>query len=739
MCLVFLFLLISGSFYAQGLKQRFVHANPPVLKIGDDSSKLGFVGGMRSPAFATVDLDLDGKVELVVKDFYSRRVQVFKILKDDQGNVSYAYAPELDDVLPEMGDFFFFRDYNNDQKPDLLTGSNRVILYINESTEDSVIFTTSSKFLKYTKDGSSRVISFKTSEQPGVALVDDDNLLDLLIFNDDGSRVVFYRNTSTGSGDPTFEIASDKWGYFLESGVNSEIQLGVKKKQGHPGSKILPLDYDNDGDIDLLLSDVSSANVTFLRNGRKDLGLKVDSMVEVIKEFPKDQPIDIPSFPSLSLADFDQDGDLDLVSSKGSTSPVMNGLVWAYENIADNGFDFQLSSKSFMQESMIDVGFGSMPTTFDYDADGDLDLFVSGINHKGSGVFDPQVGFLYLYENVGTPTNPIFQLKDADYMSLSDRSYDFFSATFGDIDNNGTIDLVLGIANGKIHYFKNEKKIGELASFEGSPVILKDLDVGVNARPIVYDVDGDKKNDLLIGESSGNINYWKGKGDGTFEEVSDEWGGVKTNTQYWQILKDDKGEVVDSVLAYLPQGSSKPTIADIDNDGKPDLLVGSTWGRMYLYPELDFSKSTAFVRAKDWFYSPYLNQAIEKDLGSNTAPHLADINNDGKIDLLVGSMRGGVEFYGVDSVVVGIEEREIANGSLDIALYPNPSSGQVNFANQSNEKVSVALWSLSGTLVGEFELTAGETGTRNVSKGAFIVRFTSKQGSLVKRLIVVAE
>ena len=692
---------------------------------------------MRSPSFGTIDLDLDGRPELVVKDFYSRRVQVFKILEKD-GVVSHKYEPQLDDVLPDMGDFFLFTDYNKDGKLDLFTGSNQIKLYLNESTEDSVIFTKPKKNLKYLDDNTPLSISFKTSEQPGIALVDDDDLLDILIFNDDGSRVVFYRNTSKGSGEPTFEKVSEKWGYFLESGVNSEIQLGVKKK-GHPGSKILPLDYDQDGDVDLLLSDVSSANVTFLRNGRKDLKLKVDSMVEVVKNFPESQPIEIPYFPSLSLADYDLDGDLDLLSSKGSNSPVMNGLIWVYDNVAENGFDFRLKTKSFLQEHMIDVGNGSMPTTYDYDADGDLDLFVSGINHKEGGVFDPQVGFLQLYENIGTVSDPIFELRDRDYHNLSQRSFDFLSATFGDVDNDGSDDLVLGIANGKVIYFKNQKKSSEPAQFNTSSTEPENLDVGVNARPLVYDVDGDGKNDLIIGESNGNLNYWKGIGDGKFEEVTQEWGGVKTNTYYWRKIKNDKGEVVDSVVAYLPEGSSKPTIADIDNDGKPDLLVGSTWGRMYLYPELDLSTGNKFLRALDWFYSPYLDQAIEKDLGSNTAPHLADINGDGQYELLVGSIRGGVEVYGVDSVVVGIEERHRKGSDLEIAMYPNPSNGSVAFINQTNEPVKVTLWNLSGTETASFDLFNGEMVNRNIAPGTFIVRFRGNQKSQVKRLIVIAD
>lgn len=734
--LVLFFVLGAHSLWSQGLKQRFVSATPPLVKIGNDTSRLGFVGGTRSPSFGSVDLDLDGIPEMVMKDYNSRRVQVFKIV-DNGGEIEYQYAPALEEALPKLEDFFFFRDYDQDGKPDLFTGSNRITLYMNESTDDSVIFTRFKRNLLF-KSGSSEIpITFKTSEQPGVALVDDDNLLDVLVFNDDGSRVVMYRNISSIGEPPLFELATDKWGYFLESGLNADIQLGVKKKAGHPGSKILPIDYDQDGDIDLLLSDVSSAEVTYLRNGRKDFNAKVDTMVEVVKQFPPGQPINVPSFPSLSLVDFDLDGDMDLLTSKSSTSPAINGLVWAYENVGDKAYDFQLTTKSFLQEEMIDIGFGSIPTTFDVDADGDLDLFISGINHDGGGVFDPQVGYINYFENIGTPTDPMFELKDNDFMNLSQRSYDFLCATFGDIDNDNKVDLVIGLYNGSVIYFKNQSGPDQPANFVSEPVNIEPIDVGTNARPLVYDVNGDQVNDLIIGEGAGTLNYWKGTGGGSFEEVTQEWGRVTTKTFYWKQERNNQGIVVDSSKVFLVQGSSKPTIADIDDDGKPDLLVGSTWGRMYLYPELDLSSET-FIQAGEWYYSPYLNEAIDKDIGSNTAPHLVDINSDGKIDLLVGNTHGGVEFFGVDSVVVGIEEFLVSKGDLGTSMFPNPANGTVQFANHSNSEINVTIWEISGAEVMQFRVGEKASRTQRLEGGTFLVRFTGKDAVRFERLIVIS-
>jgi glutamine amidotransferase-like uncharacterized protein len=86
---------------------------------------------------------------------------------------------------------------------------------------------------------------------------------------------------------------------------------------------------------------------------------------------------------------------------------------------------------------MIDVGDYSVPAFADYDADGDLDLFIG--TYTGPNF----IGTVYHYENSGTPSAPSFKFITKDFANLSQLSSYNTKPQFADMDADGNMDLVI--------------------------------------------------------------------------------------------------------------------------------------------------------------------------------------------------------------------------------------------------------------------------------------------------------
>ena len=69
------------------------------------------------------------------------------------------------------------------------------------------------------------------------------------------------------------------------------------------------------------------------------------------------------------------------------------------------------------------------------------------------------------------------------------------------------VDLLLGNADGTLIFYKNTSS-GAVPVFVFSSPNFQSIDIGNNSIPQIVDVNRDGKNDLLIGERSGVLNYF---------------------------------------------------------------------------------------------------------------------------------------------------------------------------------------------------------------------------------------
>ena len=144
----------------------------------------------------------------------------------------------------------------------------------------------------------------------------------------------------------------------------------------------------------------------------------------------------------------------------------------------------------------------------DLDSDGDLDLAVGTGN-----------GTIRYFENTGTSIAPVFVERTGaanPFAGITGSGSDQNVATpsFGDLDEDGDLDLLVGQYGGAVRYFENTGSDTAPAFVErtGSGNPLASVDVGDPgwSAPTTVDINADGNLDIVIGEYDGTINFYKG-------------------------------------------------------------------------------------------------------------------------------------------------------------------------------------------------------------------------------------
>ena len=196
----------------------------------------------------------------------------------------------------------------------------------------------------------------------------------------------------------------------------------------------------------------------------------------------------------------------------------------------------------------------------DFDGDGAKDL-ITGENY----------GCIRFYRNTGTDSNPQF----SGYTLLEVGGSDYY-CTNGfsmpevvDWDNDGVLDVICGDGGddtgGRVYLLHNTGS--NAAPVFPSAQAIPNVNVGAYGRasPTVVDWNGDGDKDLLVGETYGKVYYYENTGTDSSPSFTSG-----------QPLK--AGGSTLSVGYY-----ARPTVADWNSDGTPDLLVGSYDGKVWYF------------------------------------------------------------------------------------------------------------------------------------------------------------
>jgi tetratricopeptide (TPR) repeat protein len=243
----------------------------------------------------------------------------------------------------------------------------------------------------------------------------------------DPATDVLYRNR----GDGTFE--------------NVTVSAGINHARGS-GLGVVAVDVNSDAWPDLLVANDGNANILWINNGD---GTFTDQALLAGAAYNGSGMAEAGM--GVSAADFDEDGDHDLILThllgEHNTLLVNDGAGWFDDHTARFGMD---------RPSRHLTGFGVQ--WFDLEGDGDLDLFAANgavkIAEQYADRHYPYMNPDLLMVNEGPPR-----------FILSDRSVDAGSAVttptasrgaaFGDLDNDGDVDVVVTQSHGAARILLN--------------------------------------------------------------------------------------------------------------------------------------------------------------------------------------------------------------------------------------------------------------------------------------------
>ena len=690
-----------------------------------------YLGGLNNPFAQTMDLNLDGFEELWVAD----RNGMVNMIYQRQNN-QWVYDEDLSQGLPLIDNWHLLLDFDEDGIKDLFTFSStsnpRGIIFYYGKIVDNRIHFERADFSQFTFD----ILSYESrpnkftniyvdpADLPAIADVDLDGDIDILSFGTGGLTIHFYRNMQVeenrAPGDYHFVLDDSCWGKVVEDGLSATIILGAdtmtcgsalldpRVEIRHAGSSLLLNQRNGDNRPDLLVGDVGTTTLINLF----DSGNARQAFIEAFEiDFPiETQRVDIPIFPFPMLVDFDVDGVQDLLVAPGDIGNSDNiNTLWYYRNTGTDDLSvYELKSKQTLGDQMFDFGSYSYPAILDINADGFKDIIVGT-----RGTYPEEItsdARLVLLQNMNGQG---FKIMDPDYLGLS--VYQSETSTFlpaaGDLDSDGDVDLLIGEASGRLIYLENTAGKNNAVEFESPVLPYQNLDVGIQSSPTIFDVNQDGLMDLVVGESNGNLNYFVNKGSSgnpSFEEIADNefFGAIDTRRPGFFF------------------GSSAPFL--YAEEGALFLLTGSeVLGiQKYLIEDL----SAAFTKTDSLFGNIWQGHSVNISM--------ADLNNNGKLEAVIGNARGGISIYetGIDDMKTSTAIELLAQ---DVRIFPNPAQNTINIQIDLSDQMEYTLYNVSGHSIDESEFISNRTITvSHFREGVYFLQIRSQSKVYTHKVVI---
>jgi len=398
----------------------------------------------------------------------------------------------------------------------------------------------------------------------------------------------------------------------------------------------------------------------------------------------------------------------------GLATTPMNGQSFA-EPVA-NPFSLSPSNTFINIHNLVDL-----------DNDGDMDLLLGEYGNN-------YISELVYYENIGTASEPSFGSAQTSPFGLDLQSeYAIFPAV-ADLDADGDLDI---LATGyKYNYYAETslfmvyyENVGTASNPEFSaeggnfPFGTSSLSNEYYVAPVLADLDADGDMDLIVGTYYNN-------GFSYLENI-----GTPSEPEFAAPQPNAFGLVFPPLTeVYL----GIPTVADLDADGDIDLICGIVGyayvGANYYENGIYYFENTGSAT------NPQFQVSERNPLGITVSPlaynellipALADLDNDGDVDMLCTSFYDNFFYYeNTDNPVSTITPE--ANFSVNIS--PNPTNNYLNI--NSDEPLSqIEIYDLFGRQILTYNGQETQISLENLSSGTYIIRLINQEGEYLSKRI----
>jgi len=217
------------------------------------------------------------------------------------------------------------------------------------------------------------------------------------------------------------------------------------------------------------------------------------------------------------------------------------------------------------------------------------------------------------------------------------------------------------------------------------------LEVLPFVRLVFFDMDNDGSQELIAGGKDGSIRLYKRQ----FRELHSTW--IEVNGYFQEI----------QVGAF-----SSPAVADLDLDGKPEIIVGtggfsSESGRIIVFRNAGTLDSPLWQRVD----MPII------DVGDDATPAVIDVNGDNKPDIIVGNSTGALALYRnttSQGKISFTRDTDFFKG-INIGMYGMPA------ATVSNSRIII----IAGNSMGKLYLLEKQNATASWQRSGLKMEFSN--------------
>jgi enediyne biosynthesis protein E4 len=389
-------------------------------------------------------------------------------------------------------------------------------------------------------------------------------------------------------------------------------------------------------------------------------------------------------YTGVTMADVNGDGLLDIYLSVGGKFEPKNNQL--YINNGDGTF-----TERAAEYGLDDAGNSVQATFFDYDNDGDLDVYIA--NYPPTRFDAPNFIYQYKMENVSDLESDHLLRNDGGKFTdvtkeAGVRSFGLtLSATVGDLNNDGWPDLYISndfsspdfmyINNGDGTFREVVKEATAHTSFFGMGVDIADYNN--DGLLDIYQVDMSAKQNRRIKANMASMNpelFWSTVDAGFHYQYMQNV--LQTNTG---VFNDDNPYFSD--LSRIAGAASTdwswgPLFADFDNDGHKDLFVSNGTRR-------EINNNDYFNALKDTKLNKEELLQRSLDIPSEKIDNFIFKNN-GDLTFDIANEKWGIKYEGFSNGVVYVDldndgDLEIVTNNIDdkASLFENLSSGINNY------------------------------------------------------------